>query len=68
MATTPIIKFAVDFGPANAGALVTRPVAAFLDPFIRETLANLAVWPNRIVVPLLPEEVTGEEHRTFQLQ
>ena len=31
----------------------------WLDPFLRETLADLIVWPNRIVVPILPENVTG---------
>ena len=31
----------------------------FLDPFLRETLADMIVWPNRIVVPILPEAVTG---------
>jgi hypothetical protein len=29
------------------GKFTAKPVAAFLDPFLRETLATLVVWPNR---------------------
>ncbi|KAI8472356.1 MAG: hypothetical protein J3K34DRAFT_414516 [Monoraphidium minutum] len=56
---TPQVKFVLDFGPALGGKFTARPVAAFLDPFLRDTLANMAVWPQRFVVPLLPREVTG---------
>jgi hypothetical protein len=42
---------------AAGGRFTAAPVAAFLDPFIRDTLANLMVWPARMVVPLLPQEV-----------
>ena len=31
----------------------------WLDPFLRDTLASLLVWPNRIVVPILPESQCG---------
>lgn len=41
------VKFSLDFGPALGGKFTAKPVAAFLDPFIRDTLANLLVWPNR---------------------
>lgn len=27
--------------------MTAKPVAAFLDPFLRDTLASLLVWPNR---------------------
>lgn len=66
LVNTPLIKFAVDFGPANTGAVVTRPVAAFLDPFIRDTLANMLVWPKRVVVPILPEDKTGAMIARFE--
>jgi len=41
------IKFTLDFGPALGGKVTAKPVAAFLDPFLRSTLASLLVWPNR---------------------
>jgi Ca2+-dependent lipid-binding protein len=59
MARTPQVKFSLDFGPALGGKFTAKPVAAFLDPFIRDTLANLLVWPNRFVIPILPRNVTG---------
>jgi hypothetical protein len=46
---TPQVKFALDFGPALGGRYTARPVAAFLDPFLRDTLANVVVWPQRWV-------------------
>lgn len=59
LAREPQIKFSLDFGPALGGRFTAKPVAAFLDPFLRDTLATLVVWPNRFVIPLLPREVTG---------
>lgn len=47
------VKFSLDFGPALGGKFTAKPVAAFLDPFIRDTLANLLVWPNRWEVPIM---------------
>lgn len=32
---------------------------AWLDPFLRETVSGMMLWPRRMVIPLLPEEVTG---------
>ena len=55
----PQIKFKLDFGKALGSAYTAKAVRLWLDPFLRETLADLIVWPNRIVVPILPEEVTG---------
>ncbi len=43
----PKVKFGLDFGPALGGRYTARPVGAFLDPFIRDTLANAIVWPQR---------------------
>lgn len=55
----PQIKFKLDFGKALGSAYTAKAVRLWLDPFLRETLADLIVWPNRIVVPILPENVTG---------
>jgi hypothetical protein len=53
------MHFRLDFGKALGGSWFVKPIRLFLDPFIRETLTNMVVWPNRLVVPMLPEEVTG---------
>jgi hypothetical protein len=55
----PQIHFKLNFGAALGSSATAKPVQAWLDPFLRKTLADLLVWPNRIVVPILPEEVTG---------
>lgn len=55
----PRVKFHLDFGKAFGGSLSAKAVKAWLDPFLRETLSSMLVWPRRIVVPILPEEVTG---------
>lgn len=55
----PQVKFHLDFGKAFGGSLSAKAVKAWLDPFLRETLSSMLVWPRRIVVPILPEEVTG---------
>lgn len=35
--------------------MVVKPIMLWLDPFLRHTLTDLFVWPNRIVVPLSPD-------------
>lgn len=55
-----MIHFNLDFAGIAASA-----VKAWLDPFLRETLVSLLVWPNRIVVPLLPEQDTGPLDKLF---
>jgi len=55
----PVVKFHLDFGAAFGGAISAGAVVSWLDPFLRSTVAGMLVWPKRIVVPLLPEEVTG---------
>lgn len=55
----PLMRFKLDFGKAFGGSMIAKPIRLWLDPFIRETLTNMIVWPNRIVVPMLPEEATG---------
>jgi len=55
----PQVKFHLDFGKAFGGSLSAKAVKAWLDPFLRETLSSMLVWPRRIVVPILSEDVTG---------
>ena len=55
----PQIKFKLDFGKALGSAYTAKAVRLWLDPFLRETLADMIVWPNRIVVHIHPEAVTG---------
>ena len=49
------IHFKLDVGKQVGGALVVKPIMLWLDPFLRHTLTDLFVWPNRIVVPLSPD-------------
>ena len=53
------MHFNLDFGAAFGGSFSAKAVRMWLDPFIRETLTNMLVWPNRLVIPMLPESVTG---------
>ena len=55
----PLLHFNLDFGKAFGGSVSARLVRLWLDPFLRHTLANLLVWPNRIVSPILPDSQTG---------
>ncbi|CAL5218486.1 g172 [Coccomyxa viridis] len=55
----PLMHFRLDFGKAFGGSFTAKGVRLWLDPFIRETLTEMVVWPNRIVVPILPEEQAG---------
>ena len=55
----PIVKFHLDFGAAFGGSLSAKAVVAWLDPFLRNTITGMMVWPRRIVVPILPADVTG---------
>lgn len=48
----PQIHFTLEVGKQIGGALVVKPIMLWLDPFLRHTLTDLFVWPNRIVVPL----------------
>ena len=53
------MHFRLDFGKAFGGSFTAKGVRLWLDPFIRETLTEMVVWPNRVVVPILPEEQAG---------
>jgi hypothetical protein len=55
----PLIHFVLDFGAAFGGSYSAKAIRLWLDPFIRTTLTSMVVWPNRIVVPMAPESVTG---------
>ena len=55
----PLIHFNLDFGAAFGGSYSAKAIRLWLDPFIRTTLTSMVVWPNRIVVPMLPEASTG---------
>ena len=46
------MHFNLSLGRAFGGTVVAKPIMLWLDPFLRTTLADLIVWPNRIVVPL----------------
>ena len=46
------VHFNLSLGKAFGGTVVAKPIMLWLDPFLRTTLADLIVWPNRIVVPL----------------
>lgn len=63
---TPTIKFHLDFGAAFGGSMSANAIRAWLDPFIRKQLASMLVWPNRLVVPILPPEITGTLQDLYQ--
>jgi len=44
----------------NCGAGIGQAVEAWLQPFLaNNVLGTMFVWPNRLVIPVLPEEDTG---------
>lgn len=55
----PKINYAIDTGGGPVGKVVGGGVEAFLSTLIPDILNGFLVWPQRIVVPILPEEVTG---------
>ncbi|CAD7701174.1 unnamed protein product [Ostreobium quekettii] len=55
----PSIKFNLDFGKALGGSMAGSPVKTLINGFLKDTLANMLVWPQRMVVPILDEAVTG---------
>lgn len=55
----PIVRFHLDFGKSLGGSYSAGAIKAWLDPFLRETVSGMMLWPRRLVIPLLPEEVTG---------
>ncbi|GLC43934.1 hypothetical protein PLESTM_001537200 [Pleodorina starrii] len=60
MPRAPQLAFSFDLGPSlGTGGGVAGPVAAFLQPLVQDVLAEALVWPERVVVPLLSESLTG---------
>ena len=45
----PLLHFKLDFGKALGSAYTAKAIRLWLDPFLRETLTQLIVWPNRLV-------------------
>jgi len=53
--SAPLVTFDLDCGPG-----IGELIEAWLIPFLKnDILGNMLVWPNRIVVPLLPPDVLG---------
>ena len=51
----PLVTFDLDCGPG-----IGELIEAWLIPFLKnDLLGNMLVWPNRIIVPLQPPDVTG---------
>ena len=51
----PFVTFDLDCGPG-----IGELIESWLIPFLKnDLLGNMLVWPNRIIVPLLPPDVTG---------
>ncbi|KAL4424271.1 hypothetical protein ABPG75_001572 [Micractinium tetrahymenae] len=55
----PIVRFNLNFGKSLGGGYSAGAIKAWLDPFLRETMCSMLLWPRRLVIPILPEEVTG---------
>ncbi|KFM28651.1 Extended synaptotagmin-3 [Auxenochlorella protothecoides] len=55
----PIVRFHLDFGKAFGGAASAGAIRLWLDDFLRTQIAEMLLWPSRIVIPLLDESVTG---------
>lgn len=49
----PVIRFNCDFGRALGGSVSGNMVRSALDSFIKDTLANMYVWPQRYVAPII---------------
>lgn len=57
---TPTVRFNIDFGKALGGNVSGKMVKTALDSFIRDTIINLYVWPQRLVIPVIYDEtITG---------
>lgn len=57
--TPPIVRFHLDFGRAFGGSSSAAAIRLWLDDFLRNQIAEMMLWPARVVVPILPEDVTG---------
>lgn len=50
---TPTVRFNMDFGKALGGSVSGRMVEKALDSFIKDTIVNMYVWPQRYVTPII---------------
>lgn len=55
----PLVRFNLDFGAGMGGGYTAGAIKAWLDPFLRDTVSGMLLWPRRLVIPILPEAVTG---------
>lgn len=55
----PIVRFHLDFGRAFGGAASAGAIRLWLDDFLRRQVAEMMLWPARIVVPILDESIMG---------
>lgn len=55
----PIVRFHLDFGRAFGGSSSAAAIRLWLDDFLRNQIAEMMLWPARVVVPILSEDVTG---------
>lgn len=55
----PKISYRVDLGKALGGNLTGGAIANFVDGLLPSILNGFLVWPQRIVVPIFGEEITG---------
>ena len=49
----PTIRFRCDFGKALGGSVSGKLVQSALDSFIKDTLVQMYVWPQRYVIPVI---------------
>ncbi|KAJ9533893.1 hypothetical protein QJQ45_026980 [Haematococcus lacustris] len=52
----PRLKYRLDFGHALGGQYIAGVVKPFINHVIDNVLLNMLVWPQRLVVPVLPDE------------
>ncbi|KDD73782.1 hypothetical protein H632_c1841p0, partial [Helicosporidium sp. ATCC 50920] len=55
----PIVRFHLSFGRAFGGSVSASAVRLWLDDFLRNQVSAMALWPARVVVPLVGEDVPG---------
>ena len=55
----PKISYRVDLGKAMGGSFLGGAIANFVDSLLPTILNGFLVWPQRIVVPIMDEKVTG---------
>eukprot|EP00798_Chlamydomonas_sp_ICE-L_P011464 gene11464-34178_t len=54
MRKPPLYKYRMDFGAAMGGKAVAGLVQPFINWVVNDVIINMLVWPQRLVVPILP--------------